>query len=136
MFSMNVTPRFGDIDGLGHVNNTVPSVWFEMGRTPILKMFDPELTLDKNIFPLIIAHLDFDFLNQIFFFFFVTIKTWISRIGTKSFTVHHEAWQEERLCVKGDAVIAYFNFITEKTMPIPDDMRKLLEEHFIAEQSE
>jgi acyl-CoA thioester hydrolase len=135
MFSMNVTPRFGDIDGLGHVNNTVPSVWFEMGRTPILKMFDPELTLDKNIFPLIIAHLDFDFLNQIFLRSDVTIKTWISRIGTKSFTVHHEAWQEERLCVKGDAVIAYFNFITEKTMPIPGDMRKLLEEHFIAEQS-
>jgi len=99
-------------------------------------MFDPELTLDKSKFPLIIAHLDFDFVNQIFLRSDVTIKTWISRIGTKSFTVHHEAWQEGRLCVKGDAVIAYFNFITEKTMPIPDDMRKLLEEHFIAEQGE
>jgi len=133
MFSITVTPRFGDIDGLGHVNNTVPSVWFETGRTPLLKMFDPELSLDKTKFPLIIAHLDFDFVNQIFLRSDVTIKTWISRIGTKSFTVYHEAWQEERLCVKGNAVIAYFNFITEKTMPIPDDKRKLLEEHFIQE---
>jgi acyl-CoA thioester hydrolase len=131
MFCINVTPRFGDIDGLGHINNTVPSVWFEMGRTPVLRMFDPELSLDKSVFPLIVAHIDFDFLSQLYLRSEVTIKTWISRIGNKSFTVHHEAWQEERLCVKGDAVIAYYNFIEEKTTPIPDDKRKLLEEHFI-----
>jgi len=126
---MKINPRFGDIDGLGHVNNTVPSVWFEMGRTDVLRIFDPDLELDKNVFPLIMAHIDFDFLHQMFFKGEVEIKTWISKIGTKSFTISHEAWQEKRLCVKGTAVIVYFDFIKQETTPIPDDKRKLLEAH-------
>ncbi|MCL2764923.1 MAG: acyl-CoA thioesterase [Treponema sp.] len=131
MFTFKIRPRFGDIDGLGHVNNTVPSVWFEMGRTDILRFFDPDLSLDKKVFPLIVAHIDFDFLSQLYFKHEVEIKTWISKIGTKSFTIHHEAWQEDRLCVSGNAVIVHYDFIAEQTTPIPDDKRILLTEHLI-----
>jgi len=134
MLIIKIQPRFGDIDGLGHVNNTVLPVWFEMGRTDILRIFDPNLTLDKKVFPLIMAHLDFDFLYQIYFRSEVEIRTSISRIGTKSFTVHHEAWQEGRLCVKGDAVVVHYDFNTEQTTPIPEDKKKFLLEHFIAEE--
>jgi len=131
MLSMKIHPRFGDIDGLGHVNNTVLPIWFEMGRTDILRIFDPELTLDKKSFPLIMAHIDLDFLSQLYFKYEVTIKTGYSRIGTKSFTVYQEAWQEDRLCAKGNAVIVYYDFMNQKTIPIPDDKRKLLEEHLV-----
>jgi acyl-CoA thioester hydrolase len=129
MFSFNVQPRFGDIDGLGHVNNTVLPMWFETGRTPILKIFDPELTLDKKIFPLIIAHIDLDFLKQIYLRYEVEIKTFISKIGTKSFTVHQQAWQNGMLCVKGDAVLVHFDFMNQVTTPIPEDKRERLREH-------
>jgi acyl-CoA thioester hydrolase len=131
MFSVIVNARFGDLDALGHVNNTVPSSWFELGRNPILQMFDPELTVDKKSFPLIMAHIDFDFTDQLYFKGEVEIKTWISKIGTKSFTVSHEAWQAGRLCVKGTAVLVHYDFNTETTTAIPDDKRKLLEEHLI-----
>ena len=131
MFSITVYPRFGDLDALGHVNNTVPSFWFESGRTEVLRIFDPELTVDKKTFPLIIAHIDYDFIDQLFLKHEVEIKTWISRIGTKSFTVSHEAWQDGRLCVKGTAVIVHFDFNTQTTTPIPKDKRKFLEEHLI-----
>jgi len=130
MFSMKVQPRFGDIDGLGHVNNTVLPIWFEMGRTDILRLFDPELTLDKKVFPLIMAHIDFDFLYQIYFRSDVEIKSTISRIGTKSFTVYQEAWQEGHLCAKGSAVVVYYDFNTEQTTPIPEDKKKILQEHY------
>jgi len=133
MFSIKVQPRFGDLDALGHVNNNVPGTWFETGRTSLIKIFDPDLTVDKKNFPLIIAHLDYDFVGQLYLKHEVEIKTWISKIGTKSFTVSHEAWQEGRLCVKGTAVIVHYDFNTEKTTPIPDDKRKILEEHLILE---
>jgi acyl-CoA thioester hydrolase len=61
----------------------------------------------------------------------VEIKTWISRIGTKAFTAHHEAWQEGRLCVKGNAVMVHYDFNTEQTTVIPDGRRKQLEEHLL-----
>jgi acyl-CoA thioester hydrolase len=133
MYTITVSPRFGDIDFLGHVNNSVPSFWFELARTPILKLFDPELTVNKKSFPLIVAHTEYDFLSQMFLKYEVEIRTWISRIGSKSFTIRHEAWQRGKLCVKGNTVIVHYDFNIEKSTPIPDDKKKLLEKNFIAE---
>ena len=96
-----------------------------------MKFFDPELTLSKKNFPLIIAHTDYDYTGQLYLKFAVEIKTWISRIGTKSFTIYHEAWQQGRLGVKGNAVIVYYDFNIEKSMPIPEDKKQLLAEHLI-----
>ena len=129
MFSIKVTPRFGDVDALGHINNSVPVLWFELGRNPLFKIFHPDLKFTKETFSLILAHADFDFVDQMFLQYDVEIKTWISRIGTKSFTVYHEAWQEGRLCVKGSAVIVHYDFKIEKSTPIPEDKKKLLAEH-------
>ena len=131
MFSLTVRPRFGDIDALGHINNTVPSIWFELARTPVMQIFDPELTLSKETFSLILVHSDYDFVSQMYLKNELEIKTWISKIGTKSFTVYHEAWQEDRLCVKGSAVIVHFDFTAQQSTPLPEDKRKLLEEHLM-----
>jgi len=135
MFSITVNPRFGDMDILGHVNNIVPSYWFELARTPVMQFFDQELSLSKKTFPLIMAHTEYDFVGQMYFKYDIEIKTWISRIGTKSFTVYQEAWQQGRLCVKGSAVIVHYDFNTEKTTPIPEDKKKLLEEHFLPQDA-
>jgi acyl-CoA thioester hydrolase len=129
MFTITVQPRFGDMDILGHINNTVPGCWFELARNPLMKFFDPQLKLSRETFPLIMAHTDYDYVNQLYFQDEVTIKTWVSKIGAKSFTIYHEAWQRERLCVKGSAVIVYYDFNTEKTIPIPEEKKKLLAEH-------
>jgi acyl-CoA thioester hydrolase len=45
--------------------------------------------------------------------------------------MYHEAWQEGRLCVKGSAVIVYYDYKAEAAAPIPDDKKKLLEEHLL-----
>ena len=129
MFLTTVTPRFGDMDALGHINNTVPVVWFELARNPLLTIFDPSLELKRENFPLIMAHSDYDYIDQLYFKYNVEIKSWITRIGTKSFTVYHEAWQQGRLCVKGSAVLVHYDFNAEKSTPIPEDRKKALEEH-------
>jgi acyl-CoA thioester hydrolase len=131
MFTITVTPRFGDIDVLGHIHNTVPVAWFELARNPLFGIFDPEMKLERESFPLIMAHADYDYVGQLYFQYPVEIKTWISRIGSKSFTVYHEAWQEERLCVKCNIVIVYYDFNTEQTAPVPEDKKKLLMEHLL-----
>jgi len=134
MFSVTVHPRFGDMDILGHINNISPAQWFEIGRTPIMRIFDPQLALTKETFPLIMAHSEYDFVGQMFFKE-VEVKTWISRIGTKSFTVYHEAWQEDRLCVKGSAVVVHYDFSSGQSIPIPEDKKILLAEHLFPEES-
>ena len=131
MFVTTVNPRFGDMDVLGHINNAVPVVWFELARNPLLKVFDPALEFRRETFPLIVAHTDYDYTDQLYFQYEVEIRTWISRIGTKSFTVYHEAWQQERLCVKGNAVLVHYDFNTEQATPLPEDKKKWLSEHLL-----
>ncbi|MDR3334648.1 MAG: acyl-CoA thioesterase [Treponema sp.] len=127
MFTITVTPRFGDADGLGHINNTVLAVWFELARNPVFRIFAPDLSYQD--WPLIMAHSDYDFLGELFLQYDVEIRTFISRIGTKSFTIYHEARQQGRLCVTGSTVIVHYDFQVKQSTPIPEDKRKLLEAH-------
>jgi acyl-CoA thioester hydrolase len=131
MFNITVTPRFGDMDILGHINNTVPVVWFELARNPLFKIFDPAMRLTRESFSLIMAHTDYDYIDPLYLQYDVEIRTWISRIGNKSFTVYHEAWQQGRRCVKGNAVIVHYDFSIGTSTPIPEDKKKLLAEHLL-----
>ena len=130
MFTTIIAPRFGDVDVLGHINNTAPALWFEQARNPIFRLFSPDFIITYETWPLIMAHTDYDFVDELFYRYDVEIRSGVGRIGTKSFTIHHEAWQNGKLCVKGDAVIVYYDFINKKSMPIPEDKKKVLAEHF------
>ena len=131
MFSTIVSPRFGDIDGLGHVNNTVLPVWFEIGRNPIFRLFSPDLALSPDVWHLILVRTEFDFLRQMYFRSDVEIRTYITKIGNSSFTVGHEAWQEGELKVRGQAVLVYYDFKLQKAIPLPDSIREILKEHML-----
>jgi acyl-CoA thioester hydrolase len=129
MFSINVSPRFGDIDGLGHINNTVLPVWFEIGRNPIFRLFSPDLDLSPDVWHLILVRIEFDFLSQMYFRSDVEIRTYITKIGNSSFTVGHEAWQEGELKVRGQAVLVYYDFKLQKSIPLPESIREILKAH-------
>ncbi|MDD3043169.1 MAG: thioesterase family protein [Methanosarcinaceae archaeon] len=136
MFTTTVAPRFGDIDGLGHVNNTIIPVWFETGRNPIFRLFSPDLDLRPEKWNLIMVRTEFDFLGQMYFDGDVEIKTYIKKIGNSSFTVGHEAWQRGGLKAKGLAVLVYYDFKLQKALPIPAHYRKVLEEHLLSPENE
>ena len=129
MFTIKVTPRFGDTDGLRHINNTVIANWFELGRNPIFRLFVPNLNLSYKAWTLILAHTDYDFLGEILFQYDVEIQTYVKRIGNKSFTTYHEAWQEGRLCAKGSATMVHYDFNNKITTEIPANIKEKLKEH-------
>ena len=65
----------------------------------------------------------------------VEVRSFITHIGNSSFTIGHEAWQDEKLKAKGKAVIVHYDFINQKSMPIPDTIRAQLEDHLIIEDN-
>lgn len=132
MFTKVVTPRFGDVDGLRHINNTMLPVWFELGRDPLFQYFNPGMSLEN--WNLIMAHIDVDFLRPMFLGADVEIRTSISKIGRSSFTVYQEAWQKGICCASGNSVVVYYDFQNKASLPIPDDIRGKLTEH-LHEQS-
>ena len=127
MFTKTVTPRFGDVDGLRHINNTMLPVWFELGREPLFRYFNPGMSLEN--WNLIMAHIDVDFVVPMALGADIEIRTTISKIGRTSFTVHQEAWQNGVLGAKGKAVVVHYDFQSRKALPIPDAIRARLMEH-------
>lgn len=127
MFSMTLTPRFYETDALGHINNTVISGWFESGREPVFRLFNPGLELGQ--WNLILARVEVDYVAQTHYGKAVELRTWVGRIGNSSFVVEQEAWQEGVCVARGKAVQVFFNYDTQKSETIPAHYRALLEQH-------
>lgn len=117
--------RFYETDALQHVSNTVLVGWFESAREPIFRMFTPELDLQN--WPLILASYKVDFLEQIFYGHPVTVRTMISRMGKSSFDVYQELWQQDKRCASGTTTMVHFDYKTQKSAAIPEDVRATLE---------
>ena len=134
MFKTKVTPSFGDIDGMKHVNNNRILEWFELGGLDIYRYFTPDLDLDFENWKLIMVRKEADFVGQLRFGEDVEIRAYLLKIGNSSFTVGNEVWQSNELKAKGKTVIVHFDYVTQKSVPIPDDVRNKLEEHLISEE--
>jgi acyl-CoA thioester hydrolase len=124
MLSLTISPRFAETDALGHINNTVIPVWFEQGRHGIFKAVHPSLSVDD--WPLILAKISVEYVAQIYFGEDVEIRTVIDKLGNSSILVNHEARQREQLVARGEAVMVYFDYQTNKAATIPPEVRDRL----------
>ena len=129
MFTETITPRFAETDALGHINNTVIPVWLEQARTPVFRLFIPDL--DPNKWRLIVAKIEVNFLREIVYGQEVQVKTYFEKIGNSSFQVGQEVYQQGQRCAKGLSVMVHFNYSTKKSEPIPDDIRATMEKHLV-----
>ena len=129
MFSLTINPRFCDTDALGHINNTVLPVWFLEGRESILRIFNPSLSTEEV--SLVLAKIEIEYLEELFFGKPVEIRTYVLRIGTSSVLVGQEAWQDDGLRATGTATIVNFDKHLRKSIPIPQAIRKKLERHVL-----
>ena len=129
MFTKTIEPGFYDTDALGHINNTRLPVWFELARNDVFSMLIPEM--NPEIWTLILARIELDFLHEIFYGANVEVRTWIEKIGKSSFVVLQEAYQKETLCVRGRATIVHFDWDVKKSAPLPRNYRELLEQHLL-----
>jgi acyl-CoA thioester hydrolase len=127
MYLEQITPRFGDIDGLRHVNNTVIPGWFEQARNPIYRIFNPDFAFEG--WNLILARYEIDFVRPLVINGEVTVRTWISKIGTSSFEVSQQALQGGALCTRGRTVLVHYDFNTARPVPIPEVIRERLRAH-------
>jgi acyl-CoA thioester hydrolase len=134
MFTTKVSPRFGDADGLRHINNIALVEWFEVGRNPIFRIFTPDLDLSYDKWKLILVRTEFDYIGEMYYGKDVEIKSYILKIGNTSFTIGHEAWQDNELKARGKAVLVHYDFEISKSKPIPEYIRKTLEKHQITEE--
>ncbi len=125
MYSVTLSPRFNETDALGHINNTVIAAWFEGARDAVFRIFTDDL--DTRHWRLILAKFSVEFHAELFYGHEVTIRTEISRIGNSSFDVSQQAWQQDRLCASGVAVLVHYDFNAAQSLPLTEHHRQRLQ---------
>ena len=127
MIETPIIPRVSETDGAGHINNTVIPIWFEGGRTEIFRVLTPDL--DFKNWRVALVNMNADYLAQTYFQDPAVVRTWVDKVGTKSFTLYEELWQGARLCAKGTATYVYFNYDDQEATPVPENVRAALLVH-------
>ncbi|MEC7396962.1 MAG: thioesterase family protein [Pseudomonadota bacterium] len=127
MIETPIIPRVSETDGAGHINNTVIPIWFEGGRTEIFRVLTPDL--DFKNWRVALVNMNVDYLAQTYFQDPAVVRTWVDKVGTKSFTLYEELWQGARLCAKGTATYVYFNYDDQEAKPVPENVRAALLVH-------
>lgn len=124
--------RFKDIDKMGHVNNANYLTFIELAR---VKYFEDVVGTDKKWSQqvgIILARIEIDYKAPVFLHDTVFVYTRCSRIGNKSLTLDwlivREMKGEEEIVADGIAVLVCYDYAHEKTIPLPDEQRKAIEE--------
>ena len=115
----SVQLRWSDPDSLGHVNHARALSLLEDARTALLgEGADGQ-------FPLILARLEADYLRQLYYRVGerLVVRSYVVRLGGKSFTVRQELIQDDEVAIRADVVMVAFDFDGDTSRPISDAER-------------
>jgi len=118
--SLDLQVRFGDTDALGHVNNAVYASYAELGRIDYIARVGLPAT------GFILARLAMDFRRQVKLGEACRITTEIVRVGTTSMTMRQVMYAAEEVACEYEAVVVWFDYRTNKPVPIPAEQRALI----------
>lgn len=102
---------------LGHVNHARALSLLEDAR---LAMVD-----GRPGGSMILARLEVDYLRQLYYRVGeeLVVTSWVTRLGTKSFTVRQELVQDGEVAIRADVVLVVFDFESNSSRVLTDDER-------------
>lgn len=131
MHETHLTVRFGETDLLGHVNNASYFSYMEHARVQFFKDLSSKGGYQYEQKQFILATIKCDFLDQTYFDQELIVGTKVSRVGNTSFTLEqplHDA-NTGKMVARGESVIVYFDFVEQKSKPIPQALREKLDQY-------
>lgn len=127
VFSIEMDVRWGDMDALGHVNNTVYFRYMEQARVSWLESLSGSITADTG--PVII-NASCTFLAPIVYPERLVVDVFAGAPGRSSFETHYEirpAREREPLYAEGAAKVVWAEHAAGRSVAIPDAVRSLIE---------
>jgi acyl-CoA thioester hydrolase len=115
--------RWSDPDSYGHVNHARALSLLEDARLA-MGAAAPGIAPGRQP-DIILARLEVDYLRQLHYRVGeqVRVRTWVTRMGTKSITTRQELLQDDEVAIRVDAVIVLFDMATDASRPMTDDER-------------
>lgn len=128
-FYQEVKVRFSETDMFGHLNNTVPFVYFEQARIAFFKEkgFMQEWVKQEHDTMPVVADLQCDFIAQVYFDEPLKIYVKVNGIGNSSVDLHYLGIRKDGSpCFTGRGAMVQVSKKTGKSVPWTDEMKDKL----------
>ncbi len=120
--------RWGDMDAMGHVNNTIYFRYMEIARLDWF--FGMGLPIDPKGEGPVIVNAFCNFIRQFEFPGNVLVRTYVGAMGNTSFDTFHEMLRTDdpaTVYANGGATIVWVDFPKQKSVPMSAQARALIE---------
>jgi acyl-CoA thioester hydrolase len=134
-YPVEINVQWGEMDALGHVNNTVFIRYFETSRVHMMMQAGLWDIYSKMGIMIVLAKIECNFIRPLYFPDTVIAQTRFKSIGRSSIVVEHQIFskQQNAVAATGDGVIVFTDATTMKSTPIPDVIRTQIEALMAAE---
>jgi acyl-CoA thioester hydrolase len=114
--------RWSDPDTYGHVNHARALSLLEDARLAMAAEAPGVVDGRPDV---ILARLEVDYLRQLYYRAGerLCVRSWLTRVGTKSFTMRQELVQDDQAAIRLDAVLVLFDITTDASRPMTDEER-------------
>ena len=129
IFTTTLPIRWGDMDAMGHVNNTAYFRYMEQARIEWFETLGYDTGRHAEEGPVII-NASCTFLVPFVYPGDVEVRMYLGQPGRSSLPTHYEMRLagDDRLYAHGDAKVVWIDPASGRSIPLPDSMRALAEE--------
>lgn len=116
--------RWGEMDALAHLNNTVYFRYSEEARIQMFMAMAINVRPEDSSGP-ILAYIDCQFLMPVVYPDTLLFGSWIQKIGSTSLHVYHDVYSQEydRVVAQMKSVVVMVAYKTGKKVPITRELR-------------
>lgn len=125
--SVVVPIRWGDMDAMGHVNNTLYFRYMEIARLDWF--FQMGMPADPKGEGPVIANAFCNFIRQFEYPGEVLVRTYVGTLGRTSFDTFHEMLRTDdpdKVYANGGATVVWVDFPQQASRPLPQTLRDQL----------
>lgn len=125
----DIVVRWGDMDGLGHVNNIIYLQYFETARIAYHERLGiPPPTPQSETDGVILAANSCRYKIPVTYPDTLSVGTRISALGSDSFLMESAAFshKHDRIATEGDALVIIYNFVEKRRTPIWPELREAI----------
>lgn len=124
---MLIPMRWGDMDAMGHMNNTVYFRYMEIAR--IEWFLSLGYAADPRGQGIVVVNAFCNFIRQLEYPASVLVRTYVSNPGRSSFdtwVTMERSDQPGVPCASGGATTVWVDFPAQKSMPLPERLRTIV----------
>ena len=127
-FVVDLNIEWGDMDALQHVNNIEYFKYFQVARIAYFEKIDSESVMRETRISSILASTQCKFIYPLAYPDSISVGVRVATMADQYFTMKYAvvSHKHQRLAAIGDAKVVVFDYVNNKKVSIPNEIRKTI----------